>query len=111
MQISAYRAPASQSAERLLIEYLTGEGIGDVPIDKVQNGPREIANCIFERPPDFSKLWFVVEGDIVVFATYIRDTGPASAEDEEVDRIVASLKLGLKSKARGCRCPGLFLFR
>lgn len=105
LHISAYQAPGRRSAEQLLIEYMAEDDIDGAQIDKVQNGERETANCFFERPPDFFKLWFVVEGNQVVFVSYIHEIGAASAEDDEVERIVASLKFRTDDRSPNNNMP------
>jgi hypothetical protein len=93
LQISAFKAPTPQDPTQLLLEYLSDNRLGmdrKKLKDEMVNG-KKVASYSYEKPPWFKRIWFVCEGNYVLFITYNCKIEYEGQEDREVEKIVSSV--------------------
>lgn len=98
LQISAFKAPNPQDPTQLLLEYLSDH---DLRLDREKlrsytvNG-KSVASYGYKTPPWSKRIWFVCQARYILFVTYNCKLEHTGREDREVEKIVASIIIGLE---------------
>jgi len=94
LQLSAYGTGDRQCAKHVLMEYLEEEEVTDSSsILHIQNEEKEQALTTYIRLKTFYKVWVITKDEILILATYNRSIEESSEEEQEVDKIIASLRV------------------
>jgi hypothetical protein len=93
LQVSSYRTVVHESAESNLREYLEDEGIESNVDFMIQQDGQQMAFSEFKNDDGFTKVWFIVGNNILLFITYMCDVVDIGKEDPDINIIVSSVQV------------------